>query len=190
MVEDIVARILADADREAQDIIREAEGKAEEIFWRAQSQAAESRAEAEREVAAKAKSIADGKAAAARLDGAKVSLAEKRRVLDTVYKCALAALSALKKKESVALADRLLSTHAEEGDEIVFSSEYAYADEVVALPIVKKLGLTVSKKRLELGGGFMLRGKICDKDLSYPALIEADRAAHQAELAGELFKGN
>lgn len=190
MVEDIVTRILADADGEAQTIIREAQQRAEDILAAAQAQAAQNRAEAEQEIKVKAQAIADGKAAAARLDGAKVLLAEKRRVIDVIYKCALAALVGLKKKDSVALADRLLSAYAEEGDELVFSSEYAYEDDVAALPVVKRLALTVAKKRQELGGGFMLRGKICDKDLSYPALIEADRSAHQAELAMQLFKGN
>ena len=190
MVEDIVARILSDAEGEAQNIISEAEKRAEEILAAAKAQAAQNRAEAEREVAQKAQGIAEGKAAAARLDGAKVTLGEKRRVLDTVYSIALAALVGLNKKDSVALAERLLSAHAEKGEEILFSLQYPYVDEVMALPIVKKLALTASSERVELGGGFVLRGKTCDKDLSYPALIEADRSAHQAELATALFKGN
>ena len=190
MVEDIVARILSDADEEAQNIISEAKQKAAEILAAAKAQAAENKAEVEREVAAKAKSLASGKAAAARLDSQKVLLGEKRRVLDGVYAFARAALVGLNKKDSIALAERLLSAHAEKGEEIVFSLNYPYADDVAALPVVKKLGLTVSDERPELGGGFLLRGKTCDKDLSYPALIEADRSAHQAELALQLFKGN
>ena len=48
----------------------------------------------------------------------------------------------------------------------------------------------LSPERAEIGGGFVLRGKTSDKDLSYGALLAADREEHQAEIAAELFKDN
>ena len=71
---------------------------------------------AKAEAEAKAKSILDGKAASARLDCAKIELAEKRGVLDSVYEKALKKLKELDKKTAVALAGGLLAKYAEDGD--------------------------------------------------------------------------
>ncbi len=38
-----------------------------------------------------------------------------------------------------------------------------------------------------LGGGFILKGKSCDKDVSYGAMLAADREERVAEIAAQLF---
>ncbi len=185
--EEIVARIVSDAEAEAQEIVRAARERADAIVTAAEKEAEAERAEAEREASARAKFILDGKAATARLDSRKALLAEKRRVLDGVYFRALAALLCLEEHDSVLLAEKLLTENAEEGDEVVFSENFAYAEEVSALPVFGERHLSVSAERPKLSGGFLLRGKDCDKDLTFAALLAADREEHQAEIAAELF---
>ncbi|MDE7087765.1 MAG: hypothetical protein K2O67_06200, partial [Clostridia bacterium] len=123
------------------------------------------------------------------LDGAKASLAEKRRVIDVVYKNALEALISLDKKSSLALADRLLSEYADDGDEIAFASNYKYAAEVSKLDVVKEKKLKISNGKPGIDGGFILKGKNSDKDVSYGALLQFDREEYQAEIAAAVFKG-
>jgi hypothetical protein len=53
---------------------------------------------------------------------------------------------------------------------------------------VAEKGLTVAEKTEDFSGGIRLRGKISDKDLSYGALLLADREENQAKIAAELFK--
>ena len=185
--EEIVARVLSDAEKEAERIVAAAKKRAEEIVASAQAEANAEIAEAEKEVMARAKLITDGKAATARLDSRKVLLAEKRRVIDGVYCRALAELRCLGKHDALALSERLLTENAEEGDTIIFSENFSYADEVAALPVVREKKLTVSGERQELSGGFILRGKNADKDLSYGAILAADREEHQAEIAAAVF---
>lgn len=185
----IVERIISDARAEADVILAEAEKKAEERVALARTEADRKLLGVKAEVARKVKSISDGKAATARLDGAKAGLAEKRRVMDSVYSAALEKLVALSKKEALLLSERLLEEHAEEGDEIVFAESFKYVSDVAALGVVKEKKLAVSKKRADIDGGFVLCGKSCDKDLSYSALLAADREEHQAEIAAEIFMG-
>lgn len=188
--EEIVERILSDARAEAGKIVKAAEDRAAEIVGAAEKQCEAERAEAEKEAEARAQRIREGRAASARLDGAKLRLAEKRRVIDGVYLRALASLLELGERDSLLLLERLLKENAEAGDEIVFAENFPYAEKAAALPVVKERGLSVSKERLPIGGGCVLRGKNCDKDISYPALLAADRETNQAKIALELFGEN
>lgn len=188
--EAIVERILSDANAEADAIRREAEEKAAGVIAAASARAEQGRREAEAEVKVRAEDVMKRRAAAARLDSAKLLLAEKRRVLDGVYEAAFARLKGLDEEDALALAGRLLEEYAEEGDEILFAADYPYVAFVARLPVVAEKKLTLSPERAEIGGGFVLRGKTSDKDLSYGALLAADREEHQAEIAAELFKDN
>lgn len=184
--ESIVERIISDAEAQSGEIISNAEKRAEEIVSGAKLEAERKLSGTKAEVAAKVKSILDGRAATARLDSAKAVLKEKRRVLDTVYSLALEKLNSLEKKEALLLAEKLISEFAEDGDELVFAAGYKYVKEVLALPQVKEKNLKHSQDG-GISGGFILKGKISDKDVSYGALLAADRQYNQAELATKLF---
>lgn len=186
--EAIIARIRSDADGEVSAILAEAHARAEEIVSAAEAKAAEERLETEAELCTLTSRIAEVNAAAARLDSAKIQLAEKRRVIETVYDRALKSLLALSERESLALLEKLLKENAEDGDEIVFDEKYPYRDGAAKLPVIKERSLSVSTETAKLGGGCILRGKRCDKDLSYPALLKTDMEENQSDLAAILFK--
>ncbi len=186
-VEAIVERIISDAEEEAKAIILSAEKRAEQTRAEAAERAEKYKNGTEAENAAKRTAILEGRAATARLDSSKIMLAEKRRVIDDIYIRALKELNALPKKDAVKFAERLISEHAEHGDEILFAENYAFAKEVAALDIVKEKGLKFSTKTIPLEGGFILVGKNSDKDISYGALLAADREAMQAETAMKIF---
>ena len=184
----ILDRIRQDADAECEAILAEAQARAEAILASAEERAAQDLRETEEELASLTRRMADVNAAAARLDSAKIFLAEKRRVIETVYGRALAALNSLGEKDALRLLEKLLLENAEEGDEIVFDENYPYSARASELPVVKERALRVSEKRMKLGGGCMLSGKRCDKDLSYPALLAADMEKNQSSLAEKLSK--
>ena len=186
--EAIIKRIRQDAEAEAEKLIRTAKAEAESIVSAATARAEAERAQAVSEAEERAARLLEVNAAAARLDSAKVLLAEKRRVIEEIYARALQKLLTLGEKESLALVERLLSEGAEAGDEIVLAEGYPYADGVKALPVVKERGLVVASERAPVVGGLVLRGVRCDKDLSFKTLLDADMDAHQAELAAKLFK--
>ena len=164
-----------------------AEEKAAAIIAEANLRAQKEKDETQKEVKEKSDSVYEKRAAAARLEATKILLAEKRKVLDSVYALALERLVCLEAEQAIALSERLLKAYAEDGDEIVFAENFKYAKEVALLPIVSERKLIVSRAKLKIDGGFVLKGKKADKDLSYGALLKADRDEYQAELAREIF---
>lgn len=185
-IRDICDRIAADAEAEAEAIIAAAQKTAEKIAAESAARIARADAEDAEETAAKVKGIEESYSASSRLEANKIALAAKRRVLDEVYNRALKRLLTMDKKDFLALCGKLISSCAEEGDEIVFAPSFPYKKEVCELKEFKesKIKLSFAKGGEE---GIMLRGKTSDKDLSFASLIEEDRAAHEAETAAELF---
>ena len=187
-MQNIVDKILSDANAEALSIVAEAESKAAKLLADASSRAEKARRETEADVRQKTESIFEKKAADARLESAKLHLKEKRKTVDRVYALALDRLIALEKEDCLRLVTAILEKYAEKGDELFFAENFKYADEARILPVVKEKELKISETRLPLDGGVKLVGEIADKDLSYGALLAADREEYQAELARELFK--
>lgn len=183
----IVEKILADAEREAQAILADAEKRAKAAVAAANARATK-KLQGEKSAAdKKAESILEGKAATARLDCAKIMLAEKRAVIDEVYARALKNIQAVGKAEALHLIERLLKEYAEEGDEIVFAANFSYAQDAAKLGIVKEKKLKVSPKKADIDGGCLLIGKNSDKNLSYSALLAVDREENQADIAALIF---
>lgn len=181
-------RILSDAAEEARAIEKNAKDKGEELISAAMSRAEKERRATETEAKERADSVREKRAAAARLEASKIRLAEKRKVIDGIYALAKERLVTLDKEHSIELSENLLKRYAEKGDEIVFAENYKFVVEVALLPIVAEKALKISKDRAKIDGGFLLKGEKADKDLSYGALLAADKDAYQAELAREIFK--
>lgn len=183
----IVDKIIADAKEEAQAIIADAEKKAEGTIAAANDRADKHKQGEKAAAEKRAESILEGKAATARLDCAKILLGEKRAVIDEVYARALKELKELGKAEALHLISRLLEEHAEEGDEVMFADGFKYAQDASKLDIVKEKKLKISPKSASINGGMLLIGKNSDKDLSYGALLSADREENQADIAAHIF---
>ena len=185
--QEIVERILSDAQAEAERIVAAAQSKADGILAEASARAQAERRETEAEAAAFDKDIKDKRAAAARLESAKILLREKRKVLDYIYAEALSRLKALSKEDCLALYERLLEAYAEENDAVVLSENFAYEQELKAFPVIGERSLIIAKDRAPIAGGMLLKGEKSDKDLSFEALIEADKEAYLAQIAAEIF---
>ncbi len=184
----IIDKIISDADLESENIVRTAEEKAQALIEKANMTAKQIRMETEEEVRVLTQSIRDKKAASDRLESSKILLAEKRKVIDLVYKMALDDLLALGKEDALHLADILLNRYGEEGDTLFFAENYKYASAVKLLPVIKARNIQVSDTKISIDGGMRLVGERADKDLSYGALLQADKDRHQAELAQRLFQ--
>ena len=185
--QNIVEKILSDAQVEAQGIVANAEKRREEILSKANVVALERRLQAEANAEKNAKSTLEKRLADARLESSKILLKEKRKAVDSVYALALQRLLSLEKEDCLALYSALLEKYAEAGDEVFLAKNFAYEQELCALPVIEKCGITVSKSRIDIDGGMRLVGKLADKELSFTALLTADKDRNQAELARKLF---
>ena len=183
----LVKRIVADGKAEAAKIISDAEKIAAETVDAAERQAAEYAEKQRASALAAVKDLEDGKRTLGAIEEKKILLGAKQRLVETVYLRVVQKLNKMTKAEFLALADKLISKYAEKGETAVLSENCpASAEEVEALPSAKALGLKASGGG-KFGGGIMLSGKSCDKDLSFAALCAAARENTEAEVAAELF---
>ncbi len=186
-MQDIVDRIISDASAEAEETMSAAKAQYEDIISKAAAKAEKDMENEKAVTEAKIKSLTDGFEASARLDAQKILLAEKRAVIDEIYDRALERLNSSSKEDALKLSETLLEKYAEEGDEIVFADGFKYVKEVSSLDVVKAKGLKVAFAKGSSKSGFILSGTSSDKDLSYEALLAADREQHEAEIASRLF---
>ena len=185
-LETLKERIISDAKGEAEALLSAAQNKAAAIEAEAESEASESRRREEQEVNERIRAMEEGSAATVRLEAKKCNLKERRRVIDTIYERALNALMSLSEKESMELLQSLLKEFAQKGDTVALSKDYPYP--ASAAKVVTSAGCQLSSERANIKGGFYLYGKKCDRDISYEALLKADREDNQAELAAKIFK--
>lgn len=185
-LESLKEKILSDAEKEAKALLEAAKKKAASIEAEAEADADKNREREKKEVAERIRALEEGSAATVRLEAKKFNLKERRRVIDTIYDRALESLFRIPEKESTELLLSLLKIYAREGDVVSLSEDYPYP--AAAEKAVAKAGYKLSSKRAKIKGGFYLLGKKCDRDVSYAALLKADREENQAELAAKIFK--
>lgn len=131
-------------------------------------------------------------AATARLDVKKIMLAARKKAVENVYAEAKKRLIDLGEEETLTLFNRLLCLYAEEGDAVIFADGFRYAEGVKLLPVfaqkkLKAVSDGAAFAGVKIDGGLYLAGKTADKDLSFDALLKADREENESRIAAELF---
>ena len=191
-VESIVERIRSDGKTEAEAILAAGKRKAEETENGAKAEAERLRRETESDVEKRAAAVAAHFAATARLDVEKIMLAARKKAVENVYAEAKKRLIDLGEEETLALFNRLLCLYAEEGDAVIFADGFRYTEGVKLLPVfaekkLKAVSDGAAFAGVKIDGGLYLAGKTADKDLSFDALLKADREENESRIAAELF---
>ena len=191
-VESIVERIRSDGKTEAEAIHAAGKRKAEETENGAKAEAERLRRETESDVEKRAAAVAAHFAATARLDVKKIMLAARKKAVENVYAEAKKRLIDLGEEETLTLFNRLLCLYAEEGDAVIFADGFRYTEGVKLLPVfaekkLKAVSDGAAFAGVKIDGGLYLAGKTADKDLSFDALLKADREENESRIAAELF---
>lgn len=191
-VESIVERIRSDGKNEAEAILAAGKRKAEETENGAKAEAERLRRETESDVEKRAAAVAAHFAATARLDVKKIMLAARKKAVENVYAEAKKRLIHLGEEETLTLFNRLLCLYAEEGDAVIFADGFRYTEGVKLLPVfaekkLKAVSDGAAFAGVKMDGGLYLAGKTADKDLSFDALLKADREENESRIAAELF---
>ncbi|NQT04271.1 MAG: hypothetical protein HQ580_19750 [Planctomycetes bacterium] len=193
--EQVVDKILADANAEADKITKEAEAK--EAAEQAKLTEQLDKYKKQTEILAQ-QAGEDEKShilAAARMDIAKEYLAEKRKILDEVFEQSRQQLQNLPDEEYQSLIKKLLLDAVETGDEevIVDTNEGRISEDLIKevnrqLSSDRKSKLKLSGQRQDLGAGFILtRGKV-KTNVSIEVLLDQARKELEIQLAKELFE--
>ena len=185
--EAIVGKILSDAEDRAKRLTAEAEARAEAMAAEADRAAAGRLAAGRRAAEKRAEEIAFRRETVAALENRKTLLAAKRGIIDEVLEQALALACAFPKERYLAVIERLLEAYAQEGDEVTLSSAAPFGErELTALR-----AFSANKLRFagtgSFEGGIRLENATCVKDLSFRALLEADRYGTEQEIAAAVF---
>ena len=124
----------------------------------------------------------------AELDKRKLLLQTKQTAIDDVISSAHKKLCALKKADYLNFVLSLIEKYAEDGDQIVLSSDKVLcASDLTGASVVKSKNLTVAEKPGAFLGGVLLVGKISDKDLTFASVLEEERERLTEKITAELF---
>lgn len=185
--EQIIQKILLDAQTVAQKKINSASMKAEEIISKANATAEEELNEAKALADKNADLYLSRNATAASMEQKRRFLGAKQQMINDVYSVVLDKLSAMNKQDYLSLVTSKIKKYAEKGDEVVISENAPFgADELLACDVCKALSLTAVKTG-KFGGGIVLRNSTCDKSLTFDTLVEELRNSTEAEVAVKLF---
>ncbi|MBO4323529.1 MAG: hypothetical protein J5836_02590 [Clostridia bacterium] len=183
----LIDRIISDGKEEALKIVSDAEKYAENIVSEAEKTAAEIIAKERAEAKRASEDVAAGKRTLSALEEKKILLRARQELVETVYLRAEQKLKKMNKEEFLAFTEKLVGEYAEAGETVIIAENSpATAEEVGELSSVKKLALKVAGGGA-FGGGIILSGKTCDKDLTFAGLLESLRERTEAEIAAELF---
>ena len=191
----VVEKILADAKAQAEKIKSEANQKDADDQAKFNQQLDEFKKQTEI-IAQKAAN--DEKLhllAAARMDIAGQSLAEKNKILDEVFTQARRQLQNLPDDEYQKLCSKLTLAAVETGnEEVIIDKNETRIDQAFIDQINKKFNskskgnLKLSDKRQNIGGGFILKRGRIKNNVSFDVLLAQARKELEIELAKELFQ--
>ena len=178
----MISRILEDAEKKASEMRAAAEAEQATRISAAQKWAEELLTSSRKALADEADATVERRETVARLDGRKKVLGAKRELIDEVF------ARALEKARYAEIVSRLLEENAEEGDTVVLSRFAPLSQsETEALPVFRARKLRFGGADGAFAGGLFLSNETCDKDLSFEALIAADRVSLESDVVEILF---
>ena len=184
----MISRILEDAEKKASEMRAAAEAEQATRISAAQKWAEELLPSSRKALADEADATVERRETVARLDGRKKVLGAKRELIDEVFARALEKAQNFPKARYAEIVSRLLEENAEEGDTVVLSRFAPLSQsETEALPVFRARKLRFGGADGAFAGGLFLSNETCDKDLSFEALIAADRVSLESDVVEILF---
>ena len=195
-IEKITARILDDAQIQADEIVSRAEAEAAQIRAQYEAQANKEFADTTRRGAQRAAEREENLVGAAHLEARKQTLAAKQTMVDKAFQSAQSALRSLSGREySTFLANLAASAALSGAEEIILSAEdkAQYGETVLAAANLALKGkglppaLKLAADTRPTGGGLILRDGLTETNCTIETLLRLIRGELSSQVAGELF---
>ena len=186
--EAIINKILDDAKQSAEEILQKAQNNADVKTQSANEWANEytkvQRAILEKDLV----EIIERRKTVANLDVRKLLLSAKQEVLSDVFGQALDRLRKLDKNDYLKLIIELVKENADQNDCLILSKDGVLCKkDIENHQVIKDYNITVSEEFGDFVGGVMLIGEVCDKDLTFEAVIDSKKEELSSEVAKRLF---
>ena len=189
--EQVINKILGDAQKEADRIITAAKEQQAEQQKKFDKELADFNTVTRSLAHKQAQDEKDHILAAARMAGAKELLTEKRKVLNDMFANAKKKLAALDDGSYKELMAKLMTQASESGDEeVLVGANEKRIDAELVNQVNSKLGsgkLTLSNEKINTPAGFILRKGRVRTNMTLDVLIEQAREKLEVKLAKELF---
>lgn len=184
--ENIINKILSDADDKCQRILASAEQTASDIKAQAESEMDSAKQQLTRKAEEATAERIRNRVATAELDARKYKLNAKQQLIAECYDKALKRLAALPAKEKQAFVVNLLKKYAENGETVVVGKS---DKDVITQKVVDEAGikLTLSKTYHNELGGVILLGNGYEKDLTLVRIVSYLREQTESKVANALF---
>lgn len=184
-IEKITARIQRDCQAEIDQLLQNAEEKAEQLKQSYEQQAAAEKAQAEEATRQAGKRRLSQLESSARMEARSMLLAEKQRCMDEAFAKALEALRALPEEQYVDLLSEMARQAAPSGGgEIILNA----ADRArVGQQVAERTGLSLAEETREMAGGLILRCGNVELNCAFETKLRVLRESMAAEVAQILF---
>lgn len=182
----ITTRILQDAYEKGEEIKKAYSDKAQIILLEAKNYEQEKQKELKLVEKAKQSELEDRYSTLAKIEGNKIVLQSKQRLLESVKTQALNFILAWNKEKTLSFVDKLIQKNADAEDSVVFNLKDISVEEIYSLQSISNLNLKCIKDE-SLDYGLILSGKNCDKNLLFSALIENAYLDAENEICFLLF---
>lgn len=187
---DIKNKIQADANAEAEQIIENAKAQADEINKETDSRIQEIKDFYKERFNKEKPEILDRREIVAKLDVGKMKLGVKQSLIQNAFEEALKSLTSLSKEKYLGFVEALLDQAVETGQEEILlgESEKKITKEWVNTYNDKKgKKLVLSKDKLPISGGFVLRNENISTNCSFEMLLNWIREDLEADVVKRLF---
>lgn len=186
--EAIIARIIGDAEKKAKVLLGEADANVKESEREAKEWITDYLKAQRKLLETESENVVTRRKTVAELDCRKVALGAKQEVISEVFERALKIAESFDKEKYLKIVEKLCEENAEEGDTLVLSSSAPLKEaDVAALAVFKAKKLKFGGADGKFRGGIMLVNEVCDKDLSFKALLDNRKDELEAEIAAALF---
>jgi len=194
-VQNILSRIEATANEDAQALLTQARERALRLEEQTQLKIEEERLAAVEEAKARAADVAQRLKSEAALQTRKDDLADKRAVLEEAFAQALAKMNHLPEETARKHGLDLLLRIGQGDEEIIPSAQSSWCDENFIAQVNKAFaesgrmgGFALSKSPRDLpSGGFILKKRGMEQNCTYQALLALQRIELEQEVAARLF---
>ena len=184
--ENIINKILADADAKCAKIISSAEAQAEAIVDEAKSTVASDRQALQLRIDATVIERKRNRIATAELDAKKYKLQTKQQLISRCYELAYEQLIKLSEADRLDMIGSLLDKYAETGETVYVTQADAKSVTQVWLNGFDKQ-LKLGKKYIKADGGVVLEGDGYEKDLTLKSVIRFIREQTENRVAEVLL---
>lgn len=186
--EAIIARIIGDAKNKAEVLLRDADTNVAESEREAKEWIADYLKAQRKLLAEEAENVVTRRKTVAELDCRKVALSAKQAVISEVFERALQSAESFPEVKYLEIVEKLCKENAEEGDTLILAASAPLKEaDIAKLPVFKEKKLKFDGTSDKFRGGIMLVNDVCDKDLSFKALLDNKKGELEAEIAAALF---